>query len=53
MLDIGFMPPEDMVYYWIRSEEKPDFESGSSRPSGEHSCKAFSWRQIMVKSEIV
>ena len=49
MLEIGFTSPEDMVDFFpllkksIRSEEKADLESGSSRLKGmfviEQSCK--------------
>ena len=51
MLEIGFTSPEEMVDFFallkksIRSDEKPDFESGSSRPNGmfvmEQSCNAL------------
>ena len=53
-LEIRFLSPEEMVDFFallkkcIRSDEKPDFESGSLRPNGNGT--KFSCRQMVVKS---
>ena len=56
-LEIRFLSPEEMVDFFallkkcIRSDEKPDFESGSLRPNGNGT--KFSCRQMVVKSKVV